>query len=76
MFEQLAEGVDDATWMYHLRNGDYSRWFREEIKDEELAREARRVEQDPSLSPRQSRERIRAAIDQRYTLPAGGSEGH
>ena len=76
MFEQLAEGLDDATWMYHLRNGDYSRWFREEIKDEELAREARRIEEDPSLSPRQSRERIRAAIDQRYTLPAGGSEGH
>ena len=70
-FEQLADGVDDATWMHHLRKGDYSRWFRQEVKDEELSREAERVEQDPSLSPRQSRERIRAAIDQRYTLPAG-----
>jgi hypothetical protein len=74
MFEQLAEGVDDATWMYHLRNGDYSRWFREEIKDEELSREVQRVEQDLLVSPWESRERIRAAIDQRYTLPA--SEAH
>jgi hypothetical protein len=70
-FEQLAEGVDDATWMHHLRKGDYSRWFRQEVKDEELSREAERIEQDPALSPSQSRERIRAAIDQRYTVPAG-----
>jgi hydroxymethylpyrimidine pyrophosphatase-like HAD family hydrolase len=71
-FEQLAEGVDDATWMHHLRKGDYSRWFRQEVKDEELSREAQRIEEDQALSPRQSRERIRAAIDRRYTLPAGG----
>src|SRR3989442_7405096 len=76
VFEQLAEGVDDATWLHHLRRGDYARWFREEIKDEELAREAERIEQDESLSPEESRERIRAAIDTRYTLPAGGPEAH
>jgi hydroxymethylpyrimidine pyrophosphatase-like HAD family hydrolase len=71
-FEQLAEGVDDATWMHHLRRGDYSRWFRQEVKDEDLAREAERIERDQSLSPRESRARIRAAVDRRYTLPAGG----
>ena len=70
MFEQLAEGVDDATWLHHLRRGDYSRWFREEVKDEGLAREARQVEQDESLDPEESRKRIFAAIDRRYTLPA------
>jgi len=75
-FEQLAEGVDDETWLHHLRRGDYSRWFREQIKDEELAREVERIERDESLSPQESRERIRAEIDKRYTLPAGGSEGH
>jgi hydroxymethylpyrimidine pyrophosphatase-like HAD family hydrolase len=75
-FEQLAEGVDDVTWLHHLRRGDSSRWFREEIKDEDLAREAERIEQDESLSPQESRERIRAAIDKRYTLPAGGAEAH
>jgi len=75
-FEHLSEGVDDDTWLYHLRRGDYSRWFREGIKDEELAREAEGIEQDQSLSPQESRERIRAAIDKRYTLPAGASEAH
>jgi len=76
VFGQLAEGVDDATWLHHLKRGDYSRWFRDQIKDEELAREVMRIEEDESLSPRESRERIRAAIDKRYTLPAGASEVH
>jgi len=75
-FEQLAEGVDDATWMHHLRNGDYSSWFRKELKDEKLAREAESIERDQSLSPRDSREAIRTIIDQRYTLPAGASPAH
>lgn len=26
-FSQMAEGVDDDTWAFHLRCGDYSRWF-------------------------------------------------
>ena len=40
IFTQIAEGLDDETWSYHLRRGDYSRWFREVIKDAELADEA------------------------------------
>ena len=74
-FEQLAEGVDDDTWMHHLRTGDYSRWFREGTKDEELAREAELIEHDRSLSPRDSRQRILAAIDKRYTAPPD-ADGH
>src|SRR5439155_4102148 len=73
-FEQLAEGVDDATWLHHLRRADYSRWFRDGIKDEELAREVERIERDESLSPQESRERIHDAMDKRYTLPAAGSQ--
>ena len=65
------DGVDDATWVHHLRRGDYSRWFRDEVKDEELSREAQQVERDESLPPEESRRRILAAIDKRYTLPAG-----
>jgi hypothetical protein len=44
LFQQLAEGVDDATWLHHLRRGDYSRWFRDAIKDEALAQARRRSE--------------------------------
>jgi hydroxymethylpyrimidine pyrophosphatase-like HAD family hydrolase len=70
LFLQLAEGVDDATWLYHLCRGDYSRWFRERIKDEDLAAEAVRVEEMAADSPGESRALIRAAVEQRYTLPA------
>jgi hydroxymethylpyrimidine pyrophosphatase-like HAD family hydrolase len=70
LFQQMADGVDDETWTYHLRHGDYSRWFREGIKDEELAADAEQVEKETGLTPRDSREQIKAAVSQRYTLPA------
>ena len=37
---QIADGVDDDTWLYHLRAGDYSLWFHEGIKDDALAEQA------------------------------------
>ena len=38
-FCELAAGVDDDTWLFHLRTGDYSAWMRGVIKDDDLARE-------------------------------------
>jgi len=70
LFLQVAEGVDDATWEYHLHQGDYSRWFREGIKDEALAAEAERIQRLPNISPAESRALIRTAIERDYTLPA------
>ena len=70
MFNQIAEGIDDETWLFHLRRGDYSRWFREAIKDEELARDAAAVEAEEALAPARSRTLIREAIEERYTAPA------
>ena len=70
LFIQLAAGVDDETWLHHLRSGDYSRWFREAIKDEGLAAEAVGVESQTGLDPRESRELIKAAIERRYTMPS------
>jgi hypothetical protein len=70
LFMQLADGLDDATWLYHLARGDYSRWFGEAIKDEELAAEAAHIEAQPNPDPAESRAHIRAAIEQRYTLAA------
>ncbi len=69
LFMQLADGVDDATWLHHLRRGEYSEWFRRAIKDAELAAEAAAVEHDDRPAA-ESRQRIRAAIEKRYTLPA------
>jgi hydroxymethylpyrimidine pyrophosphatase-like HAD family hydrolase len=70
MFVQIADGVDDATWLHHLRAGDYSRWLRDAIKDRELAREAAEAEASPEADAAASRERIRTAIERRYTGPA------
>jgi HAD superfamily hydrolase (TIGR01484 family) len=69
LFLQLGEGVDDATWTYHLRQGDYSGWLRTAIKDEGLAGEVAAAEADARLSPAESRRLVRAAIEKRYTLP-------
>lgn len=69
-FLQLAEGVDDDTWMYHLRRGDYSGWFESIIKDEELKRQAEEIERDPSASPHESRRKMKEVIEARYTAPA------
>lgn len=70
LFSQMADGVDDETWQYHLQKGDVSRWFRDAIKDPALADEAAAVEARADLSPRDSRDRIREAIQRRYTTPA------
>ncbi len=70
MFLQLAAGVDDKTWLHHLRAGAYSKWFRDAIKDEELAAEAAAVERDASLSANGARARIRDIVEHRYTAPA------
>jgi hypothetical protein len=70
IFLQIAEGVDDATWIFHLRRGDYSKWFREAIKDPGLADLAEQVEQSTSLGPPESRAMIRKLVEDRYTAPA------
>jgi hypothetical protein len=70
MFLQVADGVDDDTWLYHLLRGDYSRWFREAIKDDELADEAAGIEAVADGDPAVSRGRMHAAIESRYTAAA------
>ncbi len=70
VFLQLADGVDDETWLHHLRCGDYSNWFRQIIKDDELADEAAQIEQDTSLSAQESRMAVSAAVEKRYTAPS------
>lgn len=67
-FVQLMEGVDDETWLFHLRKGEYSAWFRENIKSEDLAEAARMVEQANRSSAAESRKAMREVIEQRYTL--------
>jgi HAD superfamily hydrolase (TIGR01484 family) len=70
LFLQLSDGVDDQTWLHHLGQGDYSRWFRKGIKDDALATETEAIEQKPGISAAESRALIRQAVERRYTLPA------
>src|SRR5207237_8819858 len=44
IFLQVASGIDDTTWEWHLRAGDYSRWLGSELKARELARAVAPVE--------------------------------
>jgi hydroxymethylpyrimidine pyrophosphatase-like HAD family hydrolase len=68
-FLELAGGVDDATWLFHLRNGEYSKWLREAIKDEELARDVAEAERKYTKDPAAGREAVRKAVELRYALP-------
>jgi hydroxymethylpyrimidine pyrophosphatase-like HAD family hydrolase len=69
LFSQLAQGVDDQTWMHHLKRRDYSRWLRDMIKDEKLAQEVERIEKSEN-STKDSREKILEMINERYTAAA------
>ena len=70
MFSQIADGIDEPTWMFHLRRGDYSRWFRKSVNDRYLADQTRSVEQRLELAPTETRRLIRGLIEARYTVPA------
>jgi hydroxymethylpyrimidine pyrophosphatase-like HAD family hydrolase len=65
-FSMLARGVDDATWLHHLRRGDMADWFEREIKDPELAAEVRAVAANGADADR-SRRAVLEAIGKRYT---------
>jgi len=68
-FLNLLKGVDDETWLFHLRNGEYSRWFREQIKDDDMAAEAEAIERN-GFDPGESRQKMHRLVTGRYTLPA------
>jgi hydroxymethylpyrimidine pyrophosphatase-like HAD family hydrolase len=70
LFLQVADGIDDETWLFHLGRGDYSRWFREAIKDDDLANEAARIESDAATAPATSRARMHTLVESRYTAAA------
>jgi HAD superfamily hydrolase (TIGR01484 family) len=69
IFVQMADGVDDETWLFHLKNGDIGRWFHSVIKDPDLALEAELMER-ADVGAEDSRKHIRSQIEQRYILAA------
>jgi HAD superfamily hydrolase (TIGR01484 family) len=69
-FMELGDGVDDDTWLFHLRQGEISRWLRQGIKDEPLANQAAAIEKNGQLDAAASRKKMRELIVATYTLPA------
>jgi len=44
IFSQLASGVDDETWLYHLKQHDYSEWFKDALHENNLAKDIYEIE--------------------------------
>ena len=70
IFCQIAEGVDDATWLFHLVHGDYSSWLKMVIKDDEMAEIVTELERRRDVSAGESRLLVCDAIRSRYSLPS------
>ncbi|HAR41743.1 MAG TPA: phosphoglycolate phosphatase [Bdellovibrionales bacterium] len=68
LFVQISEGLDEGTWAHHLRAGDFSRWFRSDIKDETLADEVHRIESRADLGPKEARRLVCGLLRARYAV--------
>jgi hypothetical protein len=69
-FLDLADGVDEDTWLHHWQRGEISAWLRKCVKDDELADNVAVVEREARDDATQSRERVRELIEAQYTAPA------
>jgi len=70
LFLEIGQGVDEETWLFHLRRGDYSRWIGQTLDDAELAEDLAEVERDESLDAAASRDRVRDLVTAKYTQAA------
>jgi hypothetical protein len=62
---RTVEGIDDATWSHHLRKGDWSRWVRDVIGDDELA-DAIETIATKDLDPDAGRRALHEEVATRY----------
>jgi HAD superfamily hydrolase (TIGR01484 family) len=67
LFVQIASGIDESTWLHHLRRHDYSRWIRQALKDDSLADQLAKIENEYPDSADRSRAEIFGAFERRYT---------
>jgi HAD superfamily hydrolase (TIGR01484 family) len=65
MFVQMAEGVDDETWNFHLQRHDYTTWFADSLHDDELAQLAKGIENTQTTAAT-SKDKILTLVRARY----------
>lgn len=68
LFIQLAQGIDDSTWRFHLERGDFSKWFMEVIHDKELAETVKKIETMQNISIAESRDFVISGIKERHII--------
>jgi HAD superfamily hydrolase (TIGR01484 family) len=73
VFTDLADGVDEDTWLYHWKRGDVSEWLRRCVKDDTLTDQVETLEREVHDDAGASRKAVRELIEQHYTLPADGN---
>ncbi|HVW61701.1 MAG TPA: HAD-IIB family hydrolase [Puia sp.] len=65
LFAHIAEGIDAETWLFHLHRKDFSRWFRDSVHDEELAKAGEEAERISDMEA--SKKHILSYITTKYT---------
>jgi hypothetical protein len=68
-FSELAEGVDDVTWHYHLGRGEISSWMRDAINDDDLADAIAEIERHATPeNAAETKKEVIEAVRQRYAV--------
>ncbi len=67
-FIELASGLDDETWNFHLERNDYSSWIEHTIKDYDLAAEVKRIETRKGNESQSTREAVIETIKVRFEV--------
>ena len=67
-FLSLSTRLEDTALRGYMNAGDFSKWFREIIRDDVLANKTHQVETDATLAPKEALTQISHLVHSRYHL--------
>jgi len=67
-FLSLSTRLEDTALRGYMNAGDFSKWFREIIRDDVLANKTHQVETDATLAPKEALKQISHLVHSRYHL--------
>ena len=65
LFMHIGEGIDEATWQFHLTREDFKKWIRDKVHDEGLVAAAESAEH--ANTTEESKKRLLGYIQDHYT---------